>query len=161
MYQQSEKNLLNNNISSTCPHNMVNLGPLMAEIVWRIWGTPANFSGFCVLALLVHRHRSTEVSQTLHDVWASPSLVHYVYILAAVAPDRILPPSLGMVQGMELRNFRRECHLYSAGRPSSWASATFLLLIVRIWFLVMQNLHDVMSILYTFTAYCIIYTVSQ
>jgi len=30
------KNLLNNNISSTCPHNMVNFGPPTAEIVWRV-----------------------------------------------------------------------------------------------------------------------------
>jgi len=29
----------------------------------------------------------------------------------------------GVVQGMELRNFRRGRHLYSAGRPSRWASA--------------------------------------
>ena len=28
-----------------------------------------------------------------------------------------------VVQGIELRNFRRERHLYSAGRPSRWASA--------------------------------------
>jgi len=28
------KNLLNSNISSTCPHNMVNIGPLTAEIGW-------------------------------------------------------------------------------------------------------------------------------
>jgi len=32
----------------------------------------------------------------------------------------------GMVQGMELRNFRRGRHLYSAGRPSRWASAHIL-----------------------------------
>ena len=32
----------------------------------------------------------------------------------------------GMVQGMELRNFRWGCHLYSAGRPSRWASAHIL-----------------------------------
>jgi len=49
------KNLLNSNISSTCPHNVVNFGPLMAEIGWRVWGTPANINGFCVLALLLHR----------------------------------------------------------------------------------------------------------
>jgi len=30
------------------------------------------------------------------------------------------------VQGMELRNFRRGRHLYSAGRPSRWASAHIL-----------------------------------
>jgi len=39
------KNLLNSNISSICPHNMVNFGPLTAEISWRVWGTPANFNG--------------------------------------------------------------------------------------------------------------------
>ena len=38
------KNLLNSNISSTCPRNMVNFGPLKAEICWRVWGTPANFN---------------------------------------------------------------------------------------------------------------------
>jgi len=35
------KNLLSSNISSTCPHNMVNFGPLAAEIDWRVWDTPA------------------------------------------------------------------------------------------------------------------------
>ena len=48
------KNLLSSNISSTCPHNMVNFGPLAAEIVSLVWGTPANFNGFCVLAALLH-----------------------------------------------------------------------------------------------------------
>jgi len=52
MYQQSEKNLLNSNTSSTCPDNMVNFGLRMAEICWRVWGTPANFDGFRVLAAL-------------------------------------------------------------------------------------------------------------
>ena len=33
---------------------MVNLGPLTAEICWRVWGTPANFIGFRVLAALLH-----------------------------------------------------------------------------------------------------------
>ena len=32
----------------------------------------------------------------------------------------------GLVQGMELQNFRRGRHLYSAGRPSRWASAHIL-----------------------------------
>jgi len=30
---------------------MVNFGPLAAEIGWQVWGTPANFNGFRVLAL--------------------------------------------------------------------------------------------------------------
>jgi len=48
-YWQLEKNLLNSSISFTCPHNMVNFGPLMAEICWQVWGTPGNFSGFAWL----------------------------------------------------------------------------------------------------------------
>jgi len=31
---------------------MLNFGPLAAEIGWRVWGTPANFNGFRVLASL-------------------------------------------------------------------------------------------------------------
>jgi len=54
MYRQLEKNLLNSIISSTCPDNMVNFGLLTAEIRWRVWGTPANFNGFRVLAALLH-----------------------------------------------------------------------------------------------------------
>ena len=57
-----KKNVLNSNISSTCPHNMVNFGPLTAEICRRVWGTPANFNGFFVLATLLH---VVGVSQTL------------------------------------------------------------------------------------------------
>jgi len=72
-----KKNSLNSNISCTCPHNMVDFGPLMAEIGAGVWGTPANFNGFRVLALcyctVVAQRRSTK----LHDVWSSPELVHY------------------------------------------------------------------------------------
>ena len=38
----SDRNLLNSNISSICVHNMANFGPLMAEIGWRVWGTPGS-----------------------------------------------------------------------------------------------------------------------
>ena len=38
----------------------------------------------------------------------------------------------GVVQGMELENFRRGRHLYSAGRPSRWASAHILVIIIII-----------------------------
>jgi len=58
------KNLLSSNISSTCPHNMVNLGPLAAEIVSLVWGTPANFNGFRVFAALLHGTLVVGVSQT-------------------------------------------------------------------------------------------------
>jgi len=48
---------LNNSISFTCPHNMVNFGPLTAETGWPLasWGTPANFDGFRVFASLLQR----------------------------------------------------------------------------------------------------------
>ena len=48
------KNLLSSNISSICPHSMVNFGPLAAEIGLPVWGIPANFNSFCVLAALLH-----------------------------------------------------------------------------------------------------------
>ena len=59
------KNLLSSNMSSTCPHNMVNFGPLAAEIGLPVWGTPANFNSFCVLAALLHGSQVVSVSQTL------------------------------------------------------------------------------------------------
>jgi len=49
-----KKNLLNSNTSSTCPRNMVNFGPLTAEIRWRVWGTRAHFNRFRILAALLH-----------------------------------------------------------------------------------------------------------
>jgi len=54
IHRQSEKNLLSSNISSTCPHNIMNFGVLAAEIVSGVWGTPATFNGFRVLAALLH-----------------------------------------------------------------------------------------------------------
>jgi len=130
------KNLLNN-ISSTCPHNMVTL---TAEINRRVWGAPANVNGFRILASLLHQRQSTEVNQTLHNVWPSPGLVHYIYILGALAPwwnfsrckiylesksctilywqhyctalEQWTSAKLcGVVQGMQLRNFRKRRHL--------------------------------------------------
>ena len=61
----NRKKLLNIYRSSTCPHNMVNFGLLTAEIRWRVWGTPANFNGFRVLAALLHGTLVVGVSQTL------------------------------------------------------------------------------------------------
>jgi len=60
-----KKNLLNSNTSSTCPYNMANFSPLAAEICWRVWGTPVNFNGFCVLAALLHSTLVVGISQTL------------------------------------------------------------------------------------------------
>jgi len=56
---------LNINTSSMCPDNMMNFGLLTADICWRVWGTPANFNGFRVLAALLHGTLVVGVSQTL------------------------------------------------------------------------------------------------
>jgi len=88
MYRQSEKNLLSS-ISSTRSHNMVNFGLLMAEICWRVWGTPANFDRFRIMAVLLHGTLVVGVSQTLrrwtegatyirkggHQVWHWPTFL--------------------------------------------------------------------------------------
>jgi len=42
----NRKNLLNSNVSLTCPSIIVYFGPLSAEICWRIWGTPEISTGF-------------------------------------------------------------------------------------------------------------------
>jgi len=67
MYQQSEKKLVKQQylLSSTYPDNMVNFGPLVAEIGLPVWGTPATFNGFCLLAALLHGTVVVGVSQTL------------------------------------------------------------------------------------------------
>jgi len=49
----------------TRPHNIANFGPLTAEIRSEVWGTPANFNGFRVLAALLHGTLVVGVSQTL------------------------------------------------------------------------------------------------
>jgi len=143
---------LNSNTSSTCPHNMAYFGPLTAEIGSGVWGNPANFNGFRVLASLLQRHHSSETNKTLHDVWPSPGLLHQIYIFGdyGILPGAkftLRPKSCvvlywqrhcmtlqqwtsakhcGVVQGMELRSFCRGWHLYSAGWPSRWASAHIL-----------------------------------
>jgi len=44
---------------------MANFGPLTAEIGLQVWGTPANFNRFRVLAALLHGTLVVGVSQTL------------------------------------------------------------------------------------------------
>ena len=44
---------------------MVNFGSLTAEICWPVWGTPANFNGFRILAALQDGTVVVGVSQNL------------------------------------------------------------------------------------------------
>jgi len=64
MYRQSEKNLLNSNISPSCPYNMVNFGPLAAEIVSLVWGTQQIYRAFA----------SWQLYCTVLQEWASAKL---------------------------------------------------------------------------------------
>jgi len=68
------------------PHNMANFGPLTAEIGSGVWGIGANFNGFRALPSLLQRRRLPEANQTLHDVWPSPGLVHYIYTFRVSCP---------------------------------------------------------------------------
>jgi len=61
----NRKNLLNSYISPTRPHSMVNFDPLTAEICSGVWGTPANFNEFRILAALLHGTPVVGVNQTL------------------------------------------------------------------------------------------------
>jgi len=60
-----KKNWLSSNISSRCPHSMVNFGLLAVEIDPVVWDTPANFNDFRVLASLLHGSQVVSVSQSL------------------------------------------------------------------------------------------------
>ena len=70
---------------------MVNFGPLMADICWRVWGTPANFNGFRVLASLLQRRRSTEADQTARCLAVSWPGTLCIYFQGPLPPNGILP----------------------------------------------------------------------
>jgi len=78
--------LFNSNISSTCPHNMVNFGPLAAEIDWGFLGTPTNFNGFRVLAPLLHVTPVVGVSQTCGLQQRTPPIFGWAAITLGMGP---------------------------------------------------------------------------
>jgi len=61
----NQKKPVNTNIFSTNSHNMANFSPLAAQISPVVWGIPANFNRFRVLAALLHGTPVLGVSQTL------------------------------------------------------------------------------------------------
>jgi len=64
-YLEKLENVLSSNMSSRRSHNVLYIGPLAAEIGPVVWGTPATFNGFCVLAALLHGSQVVSISQTL------------------------------------------------------------------------------------------------
>ena len=59
---------------------MVDFGPLVAEIVSLVWGTPANFNGFRVLAALLHGTLVVGVEQR------APSIFDRAAITLGIGP---------------------------------------------------------------------------
>ena len=59
---------------------MVNFGPLAAETVSLVWGTPGNFNGFRVLAALLHgtlvvgRQPNCGVEQTAPSIFGRAAI---------------------------------------------------------------------------------------
>ena len=65
---------------------MVNFGPLTAEIRWRVWGTPANFNGFLVLAALLHGTVVVGVSQLCGVEERAPPIFGRAAITLGIGP---------------------------------------------------------------------------
>jgi len=141
-----KKNLLNSNTSSTCPHNMANFGSLTAEIDSAVWGHPRKFQRVSRVGFVT---AATSLSGGQPDCMIFGHLLvgYTIYTFSvALSLDGILTgaeftlrPSftfsyIGSVTARHSSsgcqpNFaalRRERHLYSAGRPSCWASAHIL-----------------------------------
>jgi len=73
--------VLSSNSSSRRFHNMVNFGPLAAEIGSGLWDTPANFNGFRVLGALLHGTPAVGVSRTLrHRTEGATHILPYFHI---------------------------------------------------------------------------------
>jgi len=101
---------------------MVNFGPLAAEIISLVWGTPANLSGFCVLPSSLLRRCSLEANQTLHDVWPYPALLHYIYIFGGSCPLTELCPLQNSLYVQVLRSLILAPLLH--GTPAAGVSQT-------------------------------------
>jgi len=70
----------------TCPHSMLNFGPLAAEIVSLVWGTPANFYGFRILAASLHGTLVVGASQTLGVEQRAPPIFGSPAITLGIGP---------------------------------------------------------------------------
>ena len=73
----------NSNTLSTCLRNMVNVGPLTAEICSLVWGAPANFNRFRVLASLLQQRRSPNFARCLAVSWAGTL---YIFFFGSSCP---------------------------------------------------------------------------
>jgi len=88
MYRQSKK-MLNSNISSTCPHNMVNFGPLTAEFR-APQQISTGFASWLRCCTGIAQRRSTKLCTTFGRLlgWYT---IHTFWGLLPMPPNEILP----------------------------------------------------------------------
>ena len=130
-FDNRKKNLLNCNISPICPHNMVNFGPLTAEICSGVWAPQQISTGFACW----QRYCTTlGVSQTLRrhlysagrpSRWA---LAHILVLTDIIGYDRLklylkicTLKMKSWVGHWSRSQERRQVHC-SLRRPSCWQS---------------------------------------
>jgi len=87
MYWQSGKNLLNS-ITCTVHHMSSQYGELRSTngSGSGVWGTPANFNGFRVLAALLHATLVVGVSQTLRRWTEGSTYIRQAAITLGIGP---------------------------------------------------------------------------
>jgi len=124
-------------------------------------GHPSKFQRVSRLGLSTAPTSLNKGQQNFVRFWPSPGLVHYIYTFGGSCPKRNFARCkihfaskscfllycrhywtaleqwasaklCGVLQGMELRNFWRRRHLYSARQSSRWASARILVCILSI-----------------------------
>jgi len=83
---RSEKKLVKQQCLPTCSHNILNFGPLAAEINWLVWGTPAHFNGFRVLGALLHGALVVGVSQLCGVEQRAPLIFDMSAITLGICP---------------------------------------------------------------------------
>ena len=113
MYRQSEKNLVNSSMSSTCFRNMVNLGLLTAEICCL--GHPSKFQLVSRLAFVTAATSLTIGQPNFARCLAvSRAAIHCINFWGLLPPDTILPgakltlrPSLAFAKTRNLLKFAR------------------------------------------------------
>ena len=142
-----KKNLLSSNVSSTSSYNMVNFGPLVAEIVSLVWGHPSKFQwvshlGFITAATSLNRNQpnfapclAVSCAATYIYIFGScSSVMEFCQVQNSLCVLQVLHSPIGSVTAKQLSSGREPNfaelstgrHLYSAGRPSRWALAHIL-----------------------------------
>jgi len=94
----------------------------MAEICLRVWGTPANFNGFGVLAALLHGTLVVGVSQTLRHWTDGATYIRQGAITSSIGPhSSILYTSLFTKQVVQSNKTNKYSNLKKPTRM--WANA--------------------------------------